>query len=103
VFANVEKTMESPMATQEFLQDLTDDEAQSIQGGAANERTDLSINIFGIRLQPIQLTGTPFGGAVADVLIRVLGTNTVPLTPAGSPVSLAFIFTGSGAVLGGRR
>jgi hypothetical protein len=93
------------MEAQDFLQDLTDDEAQCIQGGAtvSPQRTDLSINLFGIRIPPIQLTGSPFNGAGADLIIGLLGTNTLRLTPPGSPVGLSFIFTGSGAVLGGGR
>jgi hypothetical protein len=90
------------MANPVFLQDLTEEEAQYVQGGAATDRTDLSLNFFGIRIPPIQLTGSPFGGAGADLIIRLLGTDTLPLTPAGSPVKLALIFRGSAFLAGGR-
>jgi hypothetical protein len=72
--------MEIPMETPEFFYDLTDNEAQSIQGGATNpspQRTDLGVG--GI---DIPITGSPGGGIGARILATFL-PNPFFLTPNG--------------------
>jgi hypothetical protein len=73
--------MESPMATPVFLQDLTEEEAQYVQGGATNpspQRTDIGIG--GVE---IPITGSPANGFFSRLFTTLLGTNTVNLTPNG--------------------
>jgi hypothetical protein len=67
------------METPEFLQDLTDGEAQSIQGGAdvSTQRTDLGVG--GV---DIPISGSPFGGLGARIIASFL-PNPFFLTPNG--------------------
>jgi hypothetical protein len=68
------------MATPVFLQDLTEEEAQYVQGGAdvSTQRTDLGIG--GVE---IPITGSPANGFFSRVLTTVFRTNTLNLTPNG--------------------
>jgi hypothetical protein len=80
VFVTVLKNMESHMEAPEFLHDLTDDEAQSIQGGATNpspQRTDVGVG--GLE---IPITGSPGGGIGSRILATFL-PNPLNLTPNG--------------------
>jgi hypothetical protein len=78
--------MEIPMETPEFFYDLTDSEAQSIQGGATNpspQRTDVGIG--GLE---IPITGSPGGGIGAKILATFL-PNPLFLVP-GTSLRLVF-------------
>jgi hypothetical protein len=80
VWVTVLKNMESFMKAPEFFYDLTDDEAQSIQGGATNpttQRTDVGIG--GLE---IPITGSPGGGIGSRILATFL-PNPLPLGLGG--------------------
>jgi hypothetical protein len=81
---------EKPVNDLEFCENLETTEAQ-IEGGQTFFVFNSAIGAF-----KFPITGRPFGGKVADALIRALGTDTLLVVNKPQPVlQIGFQFVGS--------